>query len=58
MQLIRKPFITLFTVCVIAQLAVNHADAGLFHKKKYENPISKDTLQPDKVLFEVWMIVL
>jgi len=52
MQLIRKPFITLFTVCVIAQLAVNHADAGLFHKKKYENPISKDTLQPDKVLFD------
>jgi len=23
-----------------------------FHKKKYENPISKDTLQPDKVLFD------
>ena len=23
-----------------------------FHKKKYENPITKDTLQPDKVLFD------
>ncbi|MDQ1471768.1 MAG: outer membrane protein assembly factor BamD [Bryobacterales bacterium] len=23
-----------------------------FHKKKYETPISKDTLQPDKVLFD------
>ena len=25
---------------------------GCFHKKKYENPIAKDTLQPDKVLFD------
>jgi len=23
-----------------------------FRKKKYENPITKDTLQPDKVLFD------
>ena len=23
-----------------------------FHKKKYENPITKDTVQPDKVLFD------
>ena len=23
-----------------------------FHKKKYENPVTKDTLQPDKVLFD------
>jgi outer membrane protein assembly factor BamD len=23
-----------------------------FHKKKYENPITKDTIQPDKVLFD------
>ena len=25
---------------------------GLFHKKKYETPITKDTMQPDKVLFD------
>ncbi|HSR06628.1 MAG TPA: hypothetical protein VLM42_05720 [Bryobacteraceae bacterium] len=23
-----------------------------FHRKKYENPITKDTEQPDKVLFD------
>ena len=27
-------------------------EAGIFHKKKYENPITKDTQQPDKVLFD------
>src|SRR6266568_767491 len=25
---------------------------GLFHHKKYETPITKETLQPDKVLFD------
>ena len=25
---------------------------GCFRKKKYENPIGKDTQQPDKVLFD------
>src|SRR5947209_15092412 len=25
---------------------------GLFHHKKYETPITKDTLQPDKILFD------
>lgn len=25
---------------------------GLFHHKKYESPITKDTMQPDKVLFD------
>lgn len=25
---------------------------GIFHKKKYETPITKETLQPDKVLFD------
>jgi outer membrane protein assembly factor BamD len=25
---------------------------GLFHRKKYEKPITKDTLQPDKILFD------
>jgi outer membrane protein assembly factor BamD len=52
MQMIRKPILTLVAACAIAHLAASHADAGLFHKKKYENPISKDTLQPDKVLFD------
>ncbi len=28
------------------------ASGGVFKKKKYENPISKDTQQPDKVLFD------
>ena len=27
-------------------------EASVFHKKKYENPSSKDTQQPDKVLFD------
>ncbi len=26
--------------------------SGIFRKKKYEHPITKDTLQPDKVLFD------
>ena len=52
MRLIRKPIFTLLALGAIGQLAVPHADAGLFHRKKYENPISKDTLQPDKVLFD------
>src|SRR5580658_10082748 len=25
---------------------------GLFHKKKYETPITKETMQPDKILFD------
>ena len=25
---------------------------GLFHRKKYETPITKDTMQPDKILFD------
>ena len=28
------------------------ASASIFHHKKYENPITKDTRQPDKVLFD------
>ena len=28
------------------------ASGGIFHHKKYENPIGKDTRQPDKVLFD------
>jgi outer membrane protein assembly factor BamD len=50
--MIRKPLIALFALCALLELTASHADAGLFHKKKYENPINKDTLQPDKVLFD------
>ena len=50
-----KPYMQVnkFVFC-IALLAVTlpAAHGGLFKKKKYENPISKDTLQPDKVLFD------
>ena len=52
MQLIRKPLFLFLVGCVLVQLTANDADAGLFRKKKYENPIAKDTLQPDKVLFD------
>src|SRR5215471_16343081 len=33
-------------------LAVVLSSSACFRKKKYENPITKDTLQPDKVLFD------
>ncbi|MEO8029143.1 MAG: outer membrane protein assembly factor BamD [Bryobacteraceae bacterium] len=33
-------------------LLVTDASAGIFRRKKYENPIDKDTQQPDKVLFD------
>src|SRR5579862_3778798 len=36
---------------VLAVLASMLSSCG-FHRKKYENPISKDTKQPDKVLFD------
>src|SRR5271167_5186399 len=35
----------------IVALAVLSVSCG-FHRKKYDNPISKDTQQPDKVLFD------
>lgn len=37
---------------VVALAATIAAPAGVFKKKKYENPITKDTQQPDKVLFD------
>jgi outer membrane protein assembly factor BamD len=48
--LFRKPLL----LTVSLTLAVNLlCGFGLFHrKKKYETPITKDTLQPDKVLFD------
>ncbi len=43
----KKPFSTIVLLAVVALLA----SCG-FHRKKYENPITKNTLQPDKVLFD------
>ncbi len=37
-------------VCLAAILSL--ASTSCFRKKKYENPITKDTQQPDKVLFD------
>jgi outer membrane protein assembly factor BamD len=39
------------TAAVVACCA-GGLEASIFHKKKYENPVSKDTQQPDKVLFD------
>jgi len=36
----------------VLALAMLFSGFGIFKKKKYENPITKDTLQPDKVLFD------
>lgn len=33
-------------------LLADVSDAGIIRRKKYENPITKDTQQPDKVLFD------
>ncbi len=43
---------TFARVLVLALAGVLVSNAGIFKKKKYENPITKDTLQPDKVLFD------
>lgn len=40
-----------FTVVSVALLAILLASCG-FKRKKYENPISKQTQQPDKILFD------
>ncbi len=37
---------------LIALLCIAFALTGCFRRKKYENPITKDTQQPDKVLFD------
>src|SRR5258706_15574851 len=39
------------TGSLLVCLAYASASCG-FHHKKYENPITKDTQQPDKVLFD------
>ncbi len=43
----------LLKVALVALLSVGLASSQVpWHKKKYENPITKDTQQPDKVLFD------
>src|ERR1043166_4325921 len=37
---------------ILALAAVVATGSCGFHRKKYENPITKDTEQPDKVLFD------
>src|SRR5438128_5610882 len=37
---------------ILLAAAVSLLSPSCFRKKKYENPITKDTLQPDKVLFD------
>src|SRR5215469_8145697 len=44
----QRKFIFFITACA----SVVTLQAGLFHHKKYETPITKDTLQPDKILFD------
>jgi len=37
---------------IVLALALGLLTTGCFRRKKYENPITKDTQQPDKVLFD------
>src|ERR1035438_1952025 len=46
----RRDQLFLITVGVLAFFLLS--SVGLFHRKKYETPITKDTLQPDKILFD------
>jgi outer membrane protein assembly factor BamD len=46
----RRYQLFLITVGVLAFFLLS--GFGLFHRKKYETPITKDTLQPDKILFD------
>jgi outer membrane protein assembly factor BamD len=45
----RSPLLAVTSVLLAVNLLCGF---GLFHKKKYETPITKDTMQPDKVLFD------
>jgi len=47
--LFRNPLLSVVGLAVSVNLLCGF---GLFHKKKYETAITKDTLQPDKVLFD------
>ncbi len=46
----RRYQILVITVGVLAFFLLS--GFGLFHRKKYDTPITKDTLQPDKILFD------
>jgi outer membrane protein assembly factor BamD len=46
----RRYHLFVITVGVLAFFLLS--GFGLFHRKKYETPITKDTLQPDKILFD------
>ena len=47
--LFRNPLLTVTAIFLAVNLLCGF---GLFHKKKYETPITKETMQPDKVLFD------
>ena len=48
-SLFRSPLLTVTALLLAVNLLCGF---GLFHKKKYETPITKETLQPDKVLYD------
>jgi outer membrane protein assembly factor BamD len=43
---------SIFRSLILAGVALSLLSTSCFRKKKYENPITKDTQQPDKVLFD------
>jgi outer membrane protein assembly factor BamD len=43
---------SIFRSSILLAAALSLLSTSCFRKKKYENPITKDTLQPDKVLFD------
>lgn len=47
----KRALMLVLTAALVASLSVG-LEASVFKKKKYENPVSKDTQQPDKVLFD------
>ncbi len=47
--LLRSPFLAVTALVLAVNLLCGF---GLFHKKKYDTPITKETMQPDKVLFD------
>ena len=47
----KKNTVAFDVIAVLALAGLMTASCG-FHRKKYENPITKDTQQPDKVLFD------
>src|SRR6266704_874598 len=43
---------SIFRSLILLAAVTSLLSTSCFRKKKYENPITKDTLQPDKVLFD------